>query len=463
MGALSTAGTLTSVCPNCGAVFTDPDLTECPNDGAKLASERSPQTLVDRVVGGRYRIVSRLGEGGMGTVYVAEHALSQRRVALKIIRPELESSQVARERFLRECRALERVQSPHVVQVLEAGESAAGEIYLVMELLEGETLGARIEAHGALPPAEALAIASQVCSALRAAHAKDVVHRDLKPENVFLCADGTVRVLDFGIARLLHGDTRDDHADARKLTRTGTIVGTPAYISPEGAAGEEVGPAGDLYSFGVMLFEALTGQLPFSETRPVLLMGMHMKDAPPSLRDVRPDLAFPRTLVSLVDRLLAKRPADRPASAEAVLETLEAARAELLAPPALHTRELGVMPSRPRRTSPFVWIGLTGLALVAALAGVAVALWPDRDVRATTLPSADPPSLSAAPQPSVEPTAEPFEPAVTAPPPAPIAPPVVEEPPELSEPEAPPRATKSRASRPRRDAPRRRDLVRDYF
>ncbi len=455
-----------ATCPNCAAVFTDPDLMECPHDGAKLTHEGGPQTLVDRVVGGRYRIVSRLGEGGMGTVYAAEHTLSQRRVALKIVRAELESSSVVRARFLRECKALERVQSPNVVSVLESGESAAGEIYLVMELLEGETLGERIE-RGAIPIPEVLSIGSQIASALRAAHAKDVVHRDLKPDNVFLCLDGTVRVLDFGIARLLHGDTRGDEPLAGKLTRTGTIVGTPAYISPEGAAGDEVGPAADLYSLGVVLFEMLTGALPFSETQPVLLMGMHMKDAPPSLTDARRDVPYPPELVSLVARLLAKRPADRPTSAEAVIAVLDALRARGPHEPASETRLMAVIePERPRAAKlVLAALAASAIALMIAI-GVTLALWPEEEAATTTLPVAPvtetpepelPPPPVASVTPAVEPPPEPPAEPPAEPPPEPPAEPEVAAPEPAPSAPAPPRA------RPRREPDRRGRVVRDYF
>ena len=305
-----------AVCPDCGEPFWDSDITHCPNDGTPLqaSGDGGPQTRVDRVVGGRYRLLGQIGEGGMGTVYIAEHAASLRRVAMKIIRPELESSKLARERFLRECRTLEKVKSPHVVEVLESGESPGGEIFLVMELLEGETLGDRLDRDGALPVNEVASIGGQVASALATAHAQGIVHRDMKPDNIFLCHDGTARVLDFGIARLLDAEMLD--GSNRKLTATGAIIGTPTYISPEQAAGREVGLAADNYSFGVVLFEMLTGRTPFVDEHPVLLMGLHLKEPAPSIRDVRPDLPYPDEVVDLVDALLRKDPKKRPEGEE---------------------------------------------------------------------------------------------------------------------------------------------------
>ncbi|MEC7521516.1 MAG: serine/threonine-protein kinase [Myxococcota bacterium] len=348
-----------SVCPACNEPYWDPEMSHCPHDGTRLEAggEAGPATRVDLVVGQRYRLLGKIGEGGMGSVFVAEHALSLRRVAMKIIKPELESSKIARQRFLRECHTLERIDSPHVVEVLEAGESPANEIYLVMELLEGRTLGERIQAEGPLPMWEACEIAAQVASALQAAHEVGIVHRDMKPDNVFLCDDGTVRVIDFGIARLLDGQTVE--GAGRKLTADGTIVGTPAYISPEQAAGKQVDPRSDLYSLGVVLFEALTGEPPFWDDHPVMLMGLHLKATPPALRDRRSDLPYPPALEALVAGLLRKRPEERPSAARDVEAALRALNLGEHARPSQHGPT--TVMSRPpvgMRGPMLVWIAL---------------------------------------------------------------------------------------------------------
>ncbi len=378
-----------AVCPTCGEPFWDPEVTHCPHDGAALVvGDGDSGTMMERVVGGRYRLLGLLGEGGMGTVYAAEHQESLRRVALKIIKPELESSAVARGRFLRECELLERIDSPYVVQVHESGQSEAGEVFLVMELLEGVSLGDRIETRGAVPPAEAVRIAVQIAHALGAAHHEGIVHRDLKPDNVFVCEDGTVRVLDFGIARLLDGVTLEP--GSRKLTATGTIVGTPAYISPEGAAGGFIGPAADLYSLGVLLHEMLAGELPFWDSHPVLLMGKHLKEPPPRL-SVQ---GLPNELVDLVEELLQKTPEARPASADEVRARLEAMRRpdgslevsaldtiamdpaslEEITASAPTPTPLAVEPA-PRPRASWLMLGVAGGLALLGLVGVAASLY----------------------------------------------------------------------------------------
>lgn len=364
-------------CPTCGDDFEDDAIERCPRDGALLEplELEGSSTHVDRVVGGRYRVLGLLGEGGMGAVYVGEHTLSLRRVAMKIMRPELEQDPTVRERFLRECQTLERLKSPYVVDVLEAGESAAGEIYIVMELLEGGTLGDLLE-QGPVEPARVIDIGIQIAEALAVVHREGVVHRDLKPDNVFLCRDGTLRVLDFGIARLFDQTAAGRQ---RKLTTDGTVMGTPIYLSPEGAAGRDVGPAGDLYALGVILFELLAGEPPFIHDEPLMLMGMHLKTPPPSLDARRPGL--PPALVSLIASLLAKKPEERPVDAAVVARRLRAlARGADTAP--METRRV------PRALLLGVLVGVV-VVIVAAL-GAAGAVYLVRRERAepptTTLP-----------------------------------------------------------------------------
>ncbi len=403
-------------------------------------------------MGGRYRLLGKIGQGGMGTVYLAEHGLSGRRVALKIIRRELESSSVARSRFLRECESLERIDSPHVVQVLESGESPAGEIYLVMERLLGTTLGERLDS-GALPLDDVPAIGAQIASALAAAHGKGVVHRDLKPDNVFLCQDGLVKVLDFGIARLLDGQTLDG-GGAKKLTATGTIVGTPAYMSPEGAAGETVGPQGDLYSLGVILYEMVSGQPPFWDEKPVLVLGKHLKEKPPPLPP-----SVPPELARLIDALLQKDPSKRPASADEIVRVLSGLAS------GVHT----LPTARPARRVARRVLALVAIAVLAALVGGGAALWmaptaePDpprtastRQARATDEPhAAEPTPVEPDAVPIVEDAPVSPEPAEVAGEPAEdIAEELAEEAPEdATEPDI---ATSAREQPPRRRGSRRR-------
>lgn len=276
-----------------------------------------------RVVAGRYRLVRELGRGGMGTVYVADQLAVDRRVAVKLLRPELALDPTMVARFRREAKAASRIRSPHVVTLFDFGEDADGTMFLAMELLAGQSLQSLIDARGAIPVPEALRIGVAIARALEAAHTVGVVHRDLKPDNVLVGDDGTVKVLDFGIAKIVDADEADaERADAQ-LTQAGAIVGTPMYMSPEAVARRAVGPAADLYALGAILFQVLVGRPVFVEREPVLLMGMHLRLAPELLREAAPSLAVPDALEEIVDALLAKDPGARPESAARVASMLE--------------------------------------------------------------------------------------------------------------------------------------------
>ena len=294
-------------CPTCGATYDDPRLGFCRVDGTPLG-DAAGDPLIGAVVAGRYRVDAPLGEGGMGRVYLAEHLVMQRPVALKIVREELAGDSVVQKRFAREARLASRLAAPNIVQTLDCGVAEDGRLFLAMERLVGETLRERI-ARGPLPPAEAFAIARAILRGLTVAHAAGVVHRDLKPDNVFLCADGAVKVLDFGIARLFDGP-----AAGPSLTTTSAIVGTALYMSPEAVSRAAVGPAADVYALGAILFEMLTGAPPFHDPEPVLLMGMHLRVPAPTLAE-RTGRAWPAALEALIAATLAKDPAARPETA----------------------------------------------------------------------------------------------------------------------------------------------------
>ncbi len=321
-------------CPQCGAWFRDAT-SLCPTDGTEL--ETRPDPLIGRVLGRRYRIVSEIGSGGMGTVFRARHVLVGRDVAVKLMSDAGTRDPTWRERLLREAQTTNLLKHENIVDITDFGDEG-GAIYLVMELLEGETLESRLE-RGPLTPAAALDIALPVASALARAHELDVVHRDIKPSNVFLCktpAGERVKVLDFGIARVL---------GAEPLTETGTILGTPEYMSPEQAIGGEVGPASDLYSLGVVLFEAVAGRLPFTSSGPHLLV-QHAFEKPPRLRDVAPWV--PEAFAAVVDRLLEKVPAARFSDAHALVAALIATRPA--APPPIEAEpSLDTSPTAPYR------------------------------------------------------------------------------------------------------------------
>jgi serine/threonine protein kinase len=272
--------------------------------------------LTGRTIDGRYEILRLLGEGAMGSVYVARQLAMDREVAVKVIQPDLLSQSRAVGRFMQEARAVSSLHHPNVVTVHDFGRSVDGMLYLVMEYLHGVTLEALL-AHGALPLERALPIAAQLCSGLEAAHARGVVHRDLKPVNAMLCqAEGfgpLVKILDFGIASVFDADSH--------LTQDGHIVGTPAYMAPEQATGQAVGPAADLYALGTVLFHMLAGALPFDvASASVMLMERSQKDAPSlSLRARQP---IPEAIERIVMQCLARRPEDRPTSAAVVRAAL---------------------------------------------------------------------------------------------------------------------------------------------
>jgi serine/threonine-protein kinase len=268
--------------------------------------------MIGRVVG-PYRVVERLGEGGMGVVYRAVDERLERSVALKFLAAGLTRDPEARRRFLLEARAASRIEHANVCTVYEAGETPEGEAYLAMAFYEGETLERRL-ARGPLPVEEALDVATQLARGLARAHEAGIVHRDVKPGNVMITAHGEAKLLDFGLARL---------RDAAPITREGTMLGTPVYMAPEQIRGEAVGPPADVWALGAVLYEMLTGRPPFgrdARSAPGLILGA----GPTPIAEARPET--PPAVVAAVARALAREPADRYPNATALLGDLEAAR-----------------------------------------------------------------------------------------------------------------------------------------
>ena len=268
---------------------------------------------IGSLLAGRYRVESVLGSGGMGKVYKAEHTGIGRSVALKVLHSRLGGSKEAKERFQREAIASGRFDHPNIVNVSDSGELEDGSLYLVMEALEGEPLGNRIERDKRIPWVESLAIIRGVLAGLQHAHDKGVVHRDIKPDNIFLARKDNelvIKILDFGIAKLFAGN-----ADDPATTRAGLTVGTPAYLSPEQAVGGAITPASDLYSTSIVLYEMLTGRPPFLDEDPLAMLTAHVsRDAPP-FAEVAPDLQVPPGLEALIQQGLAKLSGERIAAA----------------------------------------------------------------------------------------------------------------------------------------------------
>jgi serine/threonine protein kinase len=259
---------------------------------------------------GNYQAISLLGEGGMGAVYLAEHPGIGRKVAVKVLRSELDHDPQLLTRFLNEARAANAIRHPNIIEVLDSGTTARGASYLVMELLEGESLSARIKRLGHLDERSAIEIAMQTAAGLGAAHAKGITHRDLKPDNLFIIPEESdaskerVKILDFGIAKL-HVTTGDS-----LKTRTGTLMGTPVYMSPEQCLGtKEVDHRSDVYSLGVIVYEMLAGRPPFVSEGFGELLNMHLNEPPPALRQLAPQVS--PGVEAAVLRMLAKKPEQR--------------------------------------------------------------------------------------------------------------------------------------------------------
>jgi serine/threonine-protein kinase len=261
-----------------------------------------------RVIAERYHLEGHLGRGGMAEVWRAWDNRLGRPVAVKILDQLGLADPSGIERFRREAQAVARIAHPNIVAAYDYG-SQDGRPYLVMELVAGDTLDALLT-RGPLPIPEAVRIAAQACAALDAAHRAGVVHRDIKPGNLIITPDGTVKVLDFGIARL------QDTATQAALTRPATVIGTSHYMAPEQAAGTSADPRTDLYAIGCVLYAALTGAPPFPGDNPMGVLYQHLNTPPPPLRERRPDV--PPALDQLIGELLAKNPADRPADAAQV-------------------------------------------------------------------------------------------------------------------------------------------------
>ncbi|MCU0672884.1 MAG: protein kinase [Myxococcota bacterium] len=282
--------------------------------------------LIGRVLDQRYRIEAVLGAGGVGVVYRAEHTGLRRPVALKVLRHGFEENPHLRRRFEREARLLSQLSHPNVVALTDYG-IADGLPYLVMELLEGRTLEDLLEMDGPPAPRVAIEIVRAVVRGLAFAHDRNVLHRDLKPGNVFLQAlpddPHHVKLLDFGLAKLLV-DEENTSGEEPTLTKAGTIVGTPAYMSPEQASGGRVDPRSDVYAAGLMLYELLAGRVPFDEPRRADLLRAHLVDPVPDPEGLRPGLVLTPPLRELLLRCLAKEPSDRYADARALLDALDA-------------------------------------------------------------------------------------------------------------------------------------------
>jgi eukaryotic-like serine/threonine-protein kinase len=305
------------VCPECGVRHEAPGV--CTADGTTLVAAGDP--LLGETIG-RWRITSLLGAGGMGRVYRAVQPEIGSRVAVKVLSNELVHNQEAVDRFFAEARAVNLIRHEQIVDVLDLARLPDGRPYIVMEYLDGEPLSSTIAKRGQLPLGTLVELTHQILDALGAAHAKGIIHRDLKPDNIYISPAGHTKVLDFGIAKL-----EPTQRPGVEGTRVGAIMGTPHYMSPEQALGRTIDARADLYSMGIILFEASTGRRPFDADSMFELLRQHIDVPPPSPRLLRPDM--PAAYEQVILKALAKDPAQRFARADEMADALVAASATL--------------------------------------------------------------------------------------------------------------------------------------
>jgi serine/threonine-protein kinase len=301
-----------------------------------VASQTSETSVIGRTIEGKYRIEAKLGAGGMGAVYRAHRMLIGDEVAVKILHPQHVSEPQATERFRREAQAAARLKHANAVSIYDFGVTSDGLVYLVMELVEGQSLREIIKQQGPLTQSAAAEVINQVCAALDEAHRQQIVHRDLKPDNIVVkpMLNGLrVKVLDFGIAKL-----RD--MAASNLTQTGSVMGTPHYMSPEQCLGEELDSRSDIYSLGIVLYEMLIGVVPFNSPTSTAVVVQHVNQTPPSLRAM--NLSISPAVETVVLHALAKKREDRPQSAAALASELNAAVSAVSSPASFSSTQTGL-------------------------------------------------------------------------------------------------------------------------
>ena len=302
-----------SACPSCNAQISD-GARFCPACGSTVPvmnQGEDEDPLLGKVIARNFRVESLLGTGGMGRVYKARQISLDKAIVLKVLHPQFNNDPQLVQRFHREARAASRLNHPNSISIIDFGQAEDGTLFMAMELLHGKDLFTLIQQEFPLPEERLARIMIQVCSALAEAHAENIIHRDLKPENIMVedrrDQKDFVKVLDFGIAKIQ--DPQD--SEGRALTQQGMVCGTPEYMSPEQARGENLDPRSDIYALGVLMFQLTTGDLPFKADSPLGIVTKHITEPPPKPQDVRPDLAITDGVQGIILKCLEKHPERR--------------------------------------------------------------------------------------------------------------------------------------------------------
>ncbi|MEP6744021.1 MAG: protein kinase [Gemmatimonadota bacterium] len=309
-------------CPVCGTEYAD-DVKFCPRDGQTLKSANPSGDLIGQVIADRYHVTKKLGEGGMGAVYLAEHVKMGRKSAIKVMSASMSQDADAVSRFNREANNASRIQHPNICAIYDFGETPDGLMYLAMEFIEGNSLNEILKKSGPMSLQRATTILRQTADALKVAHDAGIVHRDLKPDNIMIAQQGgkdLVKVVDFGIAKAVGGDE-----SGQKVTKTGLVVGTPEYMSPEQLSGDKLDGRSDLYSLALVYYRMITGTLPFQAETSQETMIKRLTDDPMPLAQALPTGRFPGGLQHAMDRALARYAADRYADAVEFARDVDAA------------------------------------------------------------------------------------------------------------------------------------------
>ena len=378
-------------CPVCGTEYAD-DVKFCPRDGQTLKSANPSGDLIGQVIADRYHVTKKLGEGGMGAVYLAEHVKMGRKSAIKVMSASMSQDADAVSRFNREANNASRIQHPNICAIYDFGETPDGLMYLAMEFIEGHSLNEILKKSGPMTLQRATHILRQTAEALHVAHEGGIVHRDLKPDNIMIAQQGgkdLVKVVDFGIAKAVGGDE-----SGQKVTKTGLVVGTPEYMSPEQLSGDKLDGRSDLYSLALVYYRMITGTLPFQAETSQETMIKRLTDDPMPLRQALPTANFPAGLQAVMDHALARYANDRYSDAVEFAKDVEASLVgiapeggatmvvgaadmkTMVAGPPPKTRisnasDKGVATTPPPKKSPMVAIAASVVILAAAGGGYA--------------------------------------------------------------------------------------------